>query len=159
MYTRYRISLVSLALLALSIAPPASAAQAAEPAPLTLQDFAGTWANHNNYLRIAQDGTAAMGWRRGGAGVEPGSAAVTIDRVEGRTLYGTALTTNYPDGIVAGPFTLTEYEYGVGYLMDGDAVGMVVPGAPYDPHYGRTLCGPRFAAAPDWFKATSPCGA
>jgi len=99
-----------------------------------------------------------MIWRRGGAGVEHGMASLSIERVEGRTLYGTVLTTNYPDEVPPGPFTLTEYDDGVGYLLDGPSVGMVVPGAPYNPRYGITLCGPRFASAPEWFRDTNPCG-
>ena len=111
-------------------------------------DFVGTWDSRNWLLRISPDGTAEMSWRRGGAGVEHGMARLSIERVEGRTLYGTVLTTNFPDEVSSGPFELTEYDNGVGFLLNGPSVGMVVPGAPYNPRYGITLCGPRFASAP-----------
>jgi hypothetical protein len=126
---------------------------------LTLQDFVGTWRNHNSYLRIGPDGTTEMGWRRGGAGVEPGMATVSLDHVDGRTLYGVVLTTNYADGVAPGPFTLTEFDYGIGELMDSRSSSLVATGSPDPRVHGLMLCGPRFEGAPDWFKATTPCGA
>ena|SRR5580765_7433533 len=158
----YRIALAALALLALFAAPTAAAAQVAVPAtaPLTLQDFAGRWWHHGMSLNIKTDGTADMDWRRGGAGVESGAATVRVDRVDGRTLYGIVLTTNYNDGIVVrGPFELTEYDYGVGVLSDARVLGARAIGAPDDQIATQTLCGPRYADAPRWFTSINPCGA
>jgi hypothetical protein len=157
----YRIALVTLALLALFAAPTAAAhAAVPETAPLTLQDFAGRWWHHGMSLTINPDGTADMDWRRGGAGVESGAATLRVDRVEGRTLYGTILTTNYRDDvIVRGPFELTEYDYGIGVLSDARVLGARAIGAPDDQFSPATLCGPRYADAPRWFRDIRPCGA
>lgn len=159
MHTRYRIALVSLALLALSLAAPPSAAAHEATAPLTLQDFAGRWWLHGLSLTINPDGTGDMDWRRGGAGVDIGRATVHVDRVDGRTLYGTVLTTNYQDAIGRGPFELTEYDYGIGVLSDSRVLGARAIGAPDDQFPIDTLCGPRYVDAPDWFKRIRPCGA
>jgi hypothetical protein len=161
MHRSYRIALALLALLALFVTPPPPAAQAAVPetAPLTLQDFAGRWWLHGLSLTINPDGTGDMGWRRGGAGVESGAATVRVDRVEGRTLYGTVLTANYQDAIVRGPFELTEYDYGIGELSDARVLGARAIGGPDDQFIVDTLCGPRYADAPSWFKRIRPCGA
>jgi hypothetical protein len=150
-------------------APLDPAAQAAEQArrqaaeaaaqPLTLADFAGAWVNHNAMLRISPDGTAEMTWRRGGAGVEPGRATLSIERVDGRTLYGTVLTTSHADGIARGPFTLTEQEHGVGELMDARSPSLVATASPDPGVHGLILCGPRFAQAPAWVVRLAPCGA
>ena len=134
-------------------------AQAAETAPLTAQDFAGRWGSHGFSLTINPDGSGDADWRRGGAGVDIGRATLRVERVDGRTLYGTVLTTNYQDGLVRGPFELTEYDYGIGVLSDARVLGARAIGAPDDQFPIDTLCGPRFTDAPDWFKRIRPCGA
>jgi hypothetical protein len=173
MHTRYRISLVSLALLALSIAPPASAAQEAtsDPAtqaahaarsaaiaagaPMQFSDFVGSWHHHGYVLTVYPDGSAVAVWRTydGDKPEAPGgNAALRFSRVEGHTLYGTN-----PNSATRASVALTEYEYGVGFLADEPNVA--APDAPYNPQAGVTLCGPRYATAPEWFRGTSPCGA
>jgi len=165
MYTRYRIALAALALLALSIAPPAAAAQAAETAPLTLADFAGSWGRHGFGLTVSADGSIAAGWRTykidagDGPSTPQGKATFGPSRVEGRTLYGTVLTTTDADTLARGPFTLTEHDYGIGELLDARALGAAAIGAPEEFRTIQTLCGPRIADAPRWFMRTMPCGA
>ena len=170
---RYLLTLAALALLALSTAAPPAAAQetttdpaqqAAESArqaaiaaggPMHFADFVGSWHRHGYSLTIYPDGAASVVWRTydGDLPEAPGGqASINFNRVEGRTLYGTN-----PNSATRELVALTEYEYGVGFLADGgDAVAT---NAPYEPRHGVTLCGPRFAAAPEWFRATSPCGA
>ena len=157
MHTRYRISLVSLALLALSIAPPAAAAQEAttDPSPMRFADFVGTWSKHGYTLTVYPDGSAVAAWQTydGDTPNAPGGqASIRFSRVEGRTLYGTN-----PNSATRQSVALTEYEYGVGFLADEPTVA--APDAPYNPQAGVTLCGPRYATAPEWFRGTSPCGA
>ncbi len=136
-----------------------TARQAATTAPLTLADFAGRWGSHGLSLTLNPDGSGDADWRRGGAGVDIGRATLRAERVDGRTLYGTVLTTNYQDGLVRGPFELTEYDYGIGVLSDARVLGARAIGAPDDQFPIDTLCGPRYEGAPDWFKRIRPCGA
>jgi hypothetical protein len=124
-------------------------------------DFVGTWHHHGYSLTIYPDGSAMAVWRTydGDMPDAPGGqATLQFNRVEGRTLYGTVLSTTYVGARSArAELALTEYDYGVGFLTDPH--DLVAPGAPYDPREGMTLCGPRFATAPEWFRGTSPCGA
>jgi hypothetical protein len=188
MYTRYRIALAALALLALGTAPPASAAHAAEAAPdparfapgstapLTLADFSGGWWHHGFGLGFNPDGSADASWRvyrwckdtggkqpcdgmDGNTIVNGGQATIRASRVEGRTLYGTVLTTTDADTLARGPFTLTEYDYGIGELTDARALGAAAIGASEDARRIQRFCGPRSGDAPDWFTRIMPCGA
>lgn len=189
MHTRYRIALAALAWLTLLVVVPpfvndvaralaktdagehwaaiganvsrfgrylvGTPAQAAEAAPLTFADFVGSWHRHGYVLTIYPDGSAVAAWRTydGDLPEAPGGhASITFTRVEGRTLYGTN-----PNSATRQSVALTEYDYGVGFLTDEPTV--VASNAPFDPQRGTTLCGPRFATAPEWFRGTSPCGA
>jgi hypothetical protein len=145
----------NLTMAAHQIGGPPAAAQAAAPTPMRFADFVGTWHRHGYSLTIYPDGSAVAAWRTydGDLPEAPGgNATLRFDRVEGRTLYGTN-----PNSATRQSVALTEYDYGVGFLTDDPAV--VASNAPFDPQRGTTLCGPRFATAPEWFTGTSPCGA
>jgi hypothetical protein len=69
------------------------------------------------------------------------------------------LTTNYSDALTRGPFQLTAYDYGIGELTRARALGLAAIGAPEEQGGIETLCGPRYADAPDWVRRGRPRGA
>ena len=70
----------------------------------------------------------------------PGQGGSDQTTLRGRVSHSTA-----PTMVPIGPVTLGLGPHGTAQFQAGSEV--------------LTLCGPRFAEAPDWFKATLPCGA
>jgi hypothetical protein len=131
------------------------------------EPFVGDWGAHGFYLGISPDGRGIARWRvyewcgplvpppcdqlSGNIIISGGEAYISFTRPDrstgsSRTLAGMVEGTTDPDRLRLGPVVLQLQAYGTAELQqDAQAV--------------RTLCGPRFGEAPDWFKATFPCGA
>jgi hypothetical protein len=163
------VTLTPITLCAAQDAPSSSDPAVAAVAPArSVADFAGGWGRHGLGMTIKPDGSGDASWRvyqwcKDTGGKQPcdgmnsqsivpgGMAALLFDHVEGATLVGTVSGSTDPATLPNGPIRLTERDYGIGEVVKA------VPSAPGDPP--MTLCGPRFASAPEWFRRTSPCGA
>jgi len=136
-------------------------------------DFAGSWSRHGIGVTFLPNGQGYAEFRtyrwcddvqpgeacddpKGGPITAMGHAVLTITRVADRTAYGTISESNGERIMPNGPFTLTEYEHGIGTLRTGDRP---VSWAPSEGPGEIVMCGPRSERMPDWVRAQHPCGA
>lgn len=170
-----RTALAALALVATLAATPSAHAQqpASPPADLALVDFAGSWSRHGIGVMFLPDGRGYAQFRtyrwcneaapgeacddpNGGPITAAGQATLRISRVENRTAYGTISESNDQRMMPNGPFTLTEYQYGIGTFRTG---ARPVSWMPSEDAGEIMMCGPRSESMPDWVRAQHPCGA
>lgn len=160
------------------IEPAAAAATAARiadaTAPRSLTDFAGGWGRHGFILSISADGSAEASWRvytwckdngnrqpcdsvQGNGIISGGKATFRFDRSDYRTILGTVLSSTDRERLPLGPVMLSEYDYGLGELVVGQAFYL----APEQRAMRDVvlLGGPRYESAPDWIRRTFPLGA
>lgn len=160
-------------LVRMGVARSGEAPPAADARPLALADFAGSWSRHGIGVTFLPNGQGYAQFRtyrwcddvqpgeacddpNGGPITAMGHAVLTITRTADRTAYGTISESNGEHIMPNGPFTLTEYQHGIGTLRTGDRP---VGWAPSDGPGEIVICGPRSESMPDWVRAQHPCGA
>lgn len=132
---------------------------AAATSPLSMGDFAGAWGRHGFSMNVNADGTATATWRTyDDTPANPkGKAAIQFDHADYRTLSGTVLSSSDRQLLPLGPVQLTEYDYGLGELVNARGLNLTS----VDRGFGESVivAGPRYASAPDWVRRLSPIGA